>query len=446
MFKLSKCSILLSLIVCFSFIFRILLIFWGSFPPSSDLGLHNSVVYSITQSGNTDFLWNYYNMGEGVSLTFPGYHIFVSYIIILTGLPEYLVHSLVAAFFSSFIILVAFLITRKISNTSAALIVAFLAAFSRFDIEMLMWGGYPNVVTLMLIPLAFYLLMQRQNLSLPSFLVITSLVYSAIFLTHSLSMAIFVVIVFVAFIFITIVPKTFAVRRLHSFVWILPLFFGVLIIFPFVVDAVPTILNANSGVLTGNTLNLRLATLSTQTVNWDFIYPLFFYFIAIFLFSKKQNGKFFTIPVFLLVLWILVPAVGSQSHLLGFYTDYNRFRYFVYLPIIIVYGIVFDCASGFFAKLINTGLSKTETFSKLNGKTKKLVFWIRPILTRKTIYAFFILILLLYSLFSVSMFLTPSKGIEMQEYYQIMNEPLYDAMQWIKANTSPDSIIASDAR
>jgi hypothetical protein len=77
---------------------------------------------------------------------------------------------------------------------SAAFIVAFLVSISRFDIEMTLWGGYPNVVTLMLIPLTFYLYLQKDRFSLTPFLVSTSLSAGSIFLTHSLSAAIFLLV------------------------------------------------------------------------------------------------------------------------------------------------------------------------------------------------------------------------------------------------------------
>ena len=148
MLKANKSYVLLLLIFTFSFVYRMLLMLWEGFPPGADIGLHNSVIYSITGSGNVDFLYNFYHIGGGISLTFPGYHIFTAGVIMLTGLPEYVAHAAVVSLFSSLIVLCAFLITKRVWSTSAAYIVAFLAAISRFDIEMLMWAGYPNVITL----------------------------------------------------------------------------------------------------------------------------------------------------------------------------------------------------------------------------------------------------------------------------------------------------------
>ncbi len=445
MFKLSRSYLLLSLIFIFAFIYRILLMLRTTFPPSADIGLHNSVIYSITQSGNTDFLWNYYHMGEGVSLTFPGYHIFVSYIILMTGIPDYLAQAFVASLFSSLIVLAAFLITRKVWNEPAALIVAFLVAVSRFDIEMLMWGGYPNVVALMLIPLSFYLFLQQPKFSLLGFLSVSSLLCASIFLTHSLSAMIFVAVTFLTLIFATIFSRRFAAKRELPLLWIFPLFIGVIIILPFIVNALPAFLGVNQDTLVNDGNAVKLATLSTQSVAVDFIFPLILYVILIFLFSRKYHGKFLTVPAFLLSLWILIPALGTQSYIVGFYTDYNRFRYFVYLPVIILFGVAFNFISNFFAKAIHLGLHKIDELPKLSLRITRILFYFRPILSRRPLYAFFILVFLLYSLFSTSMFLTPSKGIEMQSFYQVIDQPSYEAIQWIKNYTASDSIIAADA-
>src|SRR5208283_1631857 len=86
MFKAIKKHVLLLLIFAFAFIYRIILMLWQTFPPGADIGLHASVINSITQSGNTNFLRDYYQMGGGLSLTFPGYHIFASGIILMTGM------------------------------------------------------------------------------------------------------------------------------------------------------------------------------------------------------------------------------------------------------------------------------------------------------------------------------------------------------------------------
>ncbi len=445
MFKAPNKYLALFLIVIFSFIYRMVLMHWQIFPPGADIGLHNSVIHSITESGNTDFLWNYYQMGGGISLTFPGYHIFVSYIMLMTGLPEYLVHSLVVSLFSSFIVLCAFLITRTVWKESAALIVAFLVAVSRFDIEMLLWGGYPNVITLMLIPLTFYLLLQKQKFSTVPFLVTTTLLSGAIFLTHSLSAAIFVSMTFATVILVTIFSKKIGVPRTHLLIWLVPLFLGMIIVSPFLLEIVPAYLSASGDIVTGNMSAIQRALLSTRVLPLELVLPLLVLFPLFFLFSKKHSNKFFTVPTFLLAMWILIPTVLTQSFLVGLYIDYNRFLYFVVLPVIILIAIAIDHGSSFFSRVIDTYRSLTKGASPPKSGGNKIISRLMSHVTRKNLYSIFVLFCLLFSFLAVPIFLTPWRGTEISEFYQEMSESGYEAIEWIRQQTPVGSVLVSSA-
>ena len=74
MFNASKKHTLLFVIFAFAFAYRIFLLLWQTYPPGSDIGFHASVMNSITQSGNTNFLMNSYQMGGEIELEFPGYY------------------------------------------------------------------------------------------------------------------------------------------------------------------------------------------------------------------------------------------------------------------------------------------------------------------------------------------------------------------------------------
>ena len=71
MFKATKKHVLLLLIFAFAFIYRIILMLWQTFPPGADIGLHASVINSITQSGNTNFLCGFLPDGRRLILDFP---------------------------------------------------------------------------------------------------------------------------------------------------------------------------------------------------------------------------------------------------------------------------------------------------------------------------------------------------------------------------------------
>jgi len=435
----SRKFLLLFAILAFAFAQRIMLILWESYPPGADIGLHNSVMHSINLSGSTDFLWNNYQMGGGLSLTFPGYHIFLSQVVFFTGLPDFLAHTVVVAFFSTLIVGCAFLITRKMWSESAAFVVAFLFAASRFDIEMLFWGGYPNVVTLALIPLILYLFLQRERFSMPIFLVTTSLLSAALFLAHTLSALVFDGTVLIVVVFASLFSKKIGVTKTKLALWFVPLFLGALFVLPFLVNAAPAFLaNARA---TADVADINSALLSTRILPWEILLPLAGCTVLFFLYSKEYNRKFLALPAVLLTLWILVPVAFTQGYLVGFYTDYNRFLYFVILSVIVLISVVIDHAATFFSRVSDTYLSVTRE-SWLTSKTARQL---APHLTRKNLYAGFALASLLFCFLIVPLFVTPWQAEPMQSFYQVMNDPGYEAIEWAKLSTSTEAVFVSDA-
>lgn len=445
MVKISNKTILLLCVFAFALIYRLLTLHLDYYPPGADIGLHNSVLHSITLSGETNFQWNYYHMGGGLSLTFPGYHIFASYIVLITGLPEYLVFSLTIALFSSLIVLCSFLITKAAWGLSAGLIVAFLVTISRFDIEMLLWGGYPNAAALMLIPLIFYFYLQKKRFSSFSFLLITGLLSAAIFLSHSLTSVIFVIITLSTILILIIIPKRMLIAKKQTLFWISSLIIGLIIISPFLVNIIPAYLGKNSGTFTGGVSDIQQALLSTRILPIEWIIPLFCSAFIFLLFSKKYKGKFLTISSILFLIWLLVPVISTQGYLIGLYVDYNRFLYFVILPIIILFGLGFDHASNFFSRIINNYRSaKKLDYSKKPTSPKKQKNFIYRIF-HNNIYGVFVLFFLILSFFALPIFLTPFRGRTIQSFYQVMNDPGYETISWAKENTRNDSVFVSDA-
>jgi len=443
MFKVSRKYVLLLLIFVFSFVYRVALMFWQGFPPGADIGLHASVINSITGSGNTNFLYDYFQMGGGQSLTFPGYHIFASAIMLMTGLTDYVAQALIVALFSSFIVLAAFLVTRTVWSESAAFIVAFLVAVSRFDIEMLMWAGYPNVVTLLLIPVTFYLFLRRERFSLTPFAVSGSILVGSIFLTHSLSAVVFLGITASTVLFGLIAPKTFGTARKNVLSWVIPLFGGAILVSPFLATAVPAYLRANSSFSAVNTINQ--AIISTRVLPMDEVLALFACLLPLLLLSKKYKQRFISLPTFLIIMWLFVPLILTQGYLFGLIVDYNRFLYFLVLPVIILFAMMIDHGSAYFAHLTVTYQTLTSQMPKTTRAVSKWAKRISTGLTRKRVYSIFALGFILIFLVSLPIFLTPWQGVTIQTFYQTMDKPGYQAIQWAEHDTAPGSIFVSDA-
>jgi len=416
---------------------------WQNYPPGADIGLHSNVINSITQSGNTNFLWNFYQMGGGLSLTFPGYHIFASGIIIVTGMTDYMAQSLIVALFSSLIVLAAFLITRAAWTESGALIVAFLVAVSRFDIEMTLWGGYPNVITLLLIPLTFYLYLQKDRFSLTPFLVSTSILAASIFLTHSLSSVIFVSITLGTVLVVLLRPKMFASTRKNVLFWLVPLGVGAVLVSPFLYQAARAYLTSNATF--NGEIDIQRAILSTGILPVEIIAPLFVILALFFLLSKEYRGRFFTVPALLFFMWLLIPLVLTQGYLYGLYIDYNRFLYFLVLPVIVLFGMFLDHGSIFFARAIDSYNKLASQAQKTKQVTNEYAARISKYLTRKHFYSGFVAGFLLAALLIFPLFVTPWEGTTVQSFYQTMNNPGYEAIQWAKNSTPAGSVFVADA-
>ncbi len=446
MSKTPKNYLLLALILVFGFVYRVVLMLRETFPPGADIGLHASIIDSITKGGNTNFLYNYYHMGGGSSVTFPGYHIFTSYIILLTGMNNYAAQTVVVSLFSSLVVVVAFLLTRKIWNASAALIVAFLVAVSRFDLEMLMWGGYPNVIAVMLIPLAFYLFLEKDRFSVVAFLVVTSLVSGAIFLTHSLSAVLFIAITLSTVVFTLVFAGRMGERRSGLILWVLPLILGAVAIAPFLIQVVPAYLGADASTFTGGVTAIKEALLATKMLPLDIVVPLLIFVFLYFPFSKYYTGKFFSLSTMLLVLWWFIPTVLTQGYLVGIYTDYNRFLYFVILPIIILIGLGFYHSARYIGQGLGWLASHAKQAPQIRLSSNKTLRRVLPHLEEKSFALIFTLILVLYAFLSVGLFAPPAQGVGLQSFYRLMNQPEYDAIQWAKNNTAPNAVFLTDAQ
>jgi hypothetical protein len=447
----TKKDLLLLLIFGFAFIYRLMLMMWNGFPPGADIGLHNSVVYSITNHGNVDFLYNFYHMGGGISLTFPGYHIFTSSIMMLTDLPEYVAQAAVVALFSSLLVVCAFLITKRVWSNSAAFIVALLISVSRFDIEMLMWAGYPNVITLLLIPVTFYLYLEKDRFTKVPFLVSTSILISSLFLTHSLSAVMFVGIAVVTMLVTLAFPNSVGVARKTALYWILPIILGAVLVSPFLVSALPTYL-AQYG-----SDEITTAIIASRILPLEVVLPLFLITLAFFAYAKKFYNKTLALPALLFAMWVFLPLILTQGYLVGLPVDYNRFLYFLVLPVLVFIAVSFDYLGGILAESLDSMRAQGKLRLKKISVPKRLQKFQKRILdassktskslTKKRIYTILVLVFLLVSIEALPIFTSVQLegGFNLKNYYQTMDNHGWNALQWIKTNTPSNSVLVSDA-
>lgn len=435
-FKATNNRVLLPIaIFILVFVYRITILLWQTYPPGSDIGFHAGVINSITHSGNTNFLWNSYQMGGEIELEFPGYHIFTSQIILMTGLPNYLAQATVVALFSSLVVLAVFLVTRTVWNKPAAYIAAFLVAISWFDIEILCWGGYPNITVLLLIPLTFYMFLNKDKFTRLTFVLTSSFLVSSILLTHSLSAVVFIAIIAMTSLIVLAFPRAFNESRKTILWWLLPFFIGAIFVSPFLAAAAPVYLSQSSTII--GSPAIEQALIVHRTVPFEVVLALFACIVPFFLLSKKLKGHFLTLPIFLLIMWLFVPLLLTQDYLVGLYVDSIRFLYFLIYPIMILFAVVADYSARYLCSSLSAEQKTRRFFDKLRFVPK---IGINP----KVIYAGFLICFLIILFIGLPIFRFPWDGVKAQGFYQVMDDAGYQSIQWVKQNTPVDSVFVSE--
>lgn len=416
----------LLVILAVGFIYRFALTTFNVFPPGADIGLHQSVIDSI-MSPKTTFLYNYYHMGGGLSATNPGYHIFSAFIISMTGATDYLVQASVSSLFSALIIMAAFMVVRLVWGQKAAFVVAILVTFSASDIIMLSWAGYPNIVALALIPLMFYLFLQPAKITQKNYLVVTSIIASALFLTHLFSAIVFLAITLFALLISSVFSKSTGLTKRNALYWLIPIFFGFIITSPYLLSVIP-IYFGTEGAITGGVGVMKQAVVETRVISTVTMSLAVVPIVMFLVFSKRQNSKVFTLPSVLFASAILVPLAAAQCYLFGFFLDYERFLYFLALPVIVCIGLIVVKAS----EILPIGLAKIRVK-------------VSPVKAKPVLLSVLVIACLLTPLFVLPYNPVATYGFDQANYFQVMNPTKYQAIQWIKDNTPADSVIVSDA-
>ena len=419
--------LLLFLITSFAFAFRFFLVSMNTYPPGSDIGLHQSVIASIMHK-ETSFFVNYYHMGGGLSVTNPGFHIFTSFIIAFTGMQDYIAQAFVASFFSAFLVPVVFLLAKVVWSDTVGLIAAILVTFSAGDIVILGWAGYPNIVTLSLIPISFYLLMKILKNSSRELIIATSFLVSAIFLTHFFSALVFMGITFFTLITLIFLRGIIASKKQIA-TCILSIGLGFTFVSPYLLRIIPNYFNSQ-GTITGNFTEINQVIIQTRIIPFEFLFLACFAAVLFLFYSKYKNKRYFTLTSIIFVFWIFVPIIASQTYLSGVYLDYQRFLYFLSVPIIVCIALTIYLVARLISKTISIIFTKFKR--KTFGKPSKIL---------STIMGIILLFLFLFT----PLFSLPTTAISQVNFFQVVHKPEFQAIQWIKNNTSCESVFAADA-
>jgi hypothetical protein len=421
-------TLLLLAIFSFAALFRVAIIFHNEYPPSSDIGLHGSIINLILDQGTLP-TWNPYHMGGETLATPPGFHFFVATLILLTGMPLILAELATAAFYSSAIVFPAYLVSRKIWRShSAGIIAAFFAAVSALSLEMISWGGYTNIISLFLIIVIFYLFLRDIDQPIRRHLLVGTLLFGSLILIHTFSLFVFFPIL--GLYFLLLLARKFLkhenmelLKKLRFFVVSIAL--GAVAISPWLLRVLSFYIGASAeGALTGG-LDNKDIILANRTVD-PIITALIIVVIPALFMLRASRKKYFDSNSLLLVAWFLVPVIMTQAYLFGVYTDYSRFMYFIDFP-----GIV----------IISAGLFYLFRYTSIAVRVPRIKGWNR---IKKTVPAsifvasiFIFIILSPWSIF-------PDEAMERANFYTTIHQPEANALNWIKTNTPENAVLVAD--
>lgn len=416
-------------IFCFAFLNRAVILFHNENPPSSDIGFHGSIINLILDEGKLPS-WNPYHMGGEPLVTPPGFHFFVSVLILLTGMPLLFAQLVTATFFSSFLVFPAYLVSRRIwRNYSAGLLAAIFAAVSALSIEMISWGGYSNIVSLTLIILIFYIFLSYIDLQSHFHLLIGTLLFGSLIITHTFTLFVFFPI-FILYLLFLLLKKLQKIREI-KFLDTLRFFtvsgaLGILIVSPWILSVLSFYTGTSvEGVLFGGMEDNRYLILAHRSVD-PMILTLIIVLIPMFFMLKASRKKYFDSESLLLVAWFLVPIVMTQAYIFGIVTDYSRFIYFINFPGTII------LSAGLFYLFRYTSIAINK-FSRI--KWNKIKQAVPTIIFTASIFIF---------IFLTPWFILPHESLEWVDFYTTVRKPEATSLEWIKTRTPESSVLVAD--
>ncbi len=323
---------------------------------------------------------------------------------------------LLIATFNVLILLSTYLLSRKLFGIGVAVVSSVFTILSVPLFEMVFWGGYANLLGLAYIAFIFYIMNRDFRISVKTFLLFLGTF--TLVMSHQLSTFVFVLMFVPAFLVSSIGSKrkfiVFLAVVVGGGLALLAWYARILIEYANIVIAhifftmeenVYQISSVTLDALTKNfgaTLYLALAGI-----------PLIFILIW-----KKKVLK----SSALIIFWLAVPFLLSQSFLFGIQLPYHRFVYFFATPIIIL------------AAAVTYNLTKApglveKVSAKIAGK--------RQILKVVTIFA----LALIVTLFFIQAFTFSQRVEAYPQFYERASIASYDAGLWVKQHSAPDGTV-----
>jgi hypothetical protein len=271
-------------------------------------------------------LGNTYPMWNQSTLQYPP--LFLVFVTALSGFGEIAALEIAAIVAFALIPLMTYLlVTELLHDRVSGLASAWLAAFTPVWLEMFGWGGYPDLLGLAFLPLAFLGIFRYHRKHSSRNLMVLILTSAIIPITHHLT--------FLTFVGVLVI-------------WgILSALFDRVILRPLVFSIATTLATFVVYRLVAGPWQFLLfnpaALYYLQAQLTDFLWmfkstPLFLilYFAAFASAALLVTDRRFRTVGLLLIAWVLTPLVGTQGYLFGVSLDYSRILFFIAQPLTIL--------------------------------------------------------------------------------------------------------------
>ncbi len=278
-------------------------------------------------------------MDEGVSYSEiawypPVFHTIIAMLQIFAGTLDVMVAAFILKMLVStlnlLLLLSTYLLARKFFGTGTAIASALFTIISVPLFEIISWGGYANYFGFAYIALIFYILTRDCELKTKTFLLF--FVSFTIALSHQLSTFVFVIMFIPAFLASTIGSK----KRLIAFLaMIVGGGLALLAWYARIIIDYADIIIENI-FFSGAENVYHISSVTIDALNKNFGISLFLTVLGIpltfILIKKKKSPK----SSLLVIFWLAIPFIISQSFFFGIHLPYHRFIYFCAAPIAIL--------------------------------------------------------------------------------------------------------------
>lgn len=266
--------------------------------------------------------------GEGAFQYPPLYFLLLALVAAVTG--EGMALKLTSVVIFSLSPIPIYILTRQLFNSKLAGVAsAWLASLPPVLVEMIGWGGYPNLLGLLIMPVTFYFVFRAAETKSSADLAWATLCAVLVMLSHHLTFLIMMGTLALWLVSLAAMRRWKEVRFVAIVLFISALAFGayrVLLAWPvqFIIsnEQAYYTLNVEPGVLLWLFKDNRLLFLLFLISSYSALY---------FLVTKRNK-----MAVSFLLSWVATPVLLCSGHLIGIALDYMRIFAFIVQPLMIL--------------------------------------------------------------------------------------------------------------